>query len=109
MARRAEGFAPALAGPAFRGDDQTIAHDPHFDSLTEPALLDQWLRYADATGISDPNQLCSHVQKHLCNYIVSTTGRFGNSRRDGSLPNWTLLSSVCGRHRRETVPRTRCH
>ncbi len=79
MARCAEGFAPALPWPAFRRDDQTIAHDPHFDGLTEPALFNKWLRYANATGIADPNQICSHIQNHLCNYIVSTAGRFGKS------------------------------
>jgi hypothetical protein len=74
MARCAEGFAPALAWPAFRGDDQTIALDPYFDCLTKPALFDEWLRYADATGIADPNQLCSHIRNTLFNYIVSTAG-----------------------------------
>jgi hypothetical protein len=83
MARCAEGFAPAVSWPPFRRNDQAIAYDPHFDCSTEPALLNDWLRYANATGIANPNQLCSHIQNHLRNYIVITENLFGNSQRDG--------------------------
>ena len=56
------GVAPTLARLALRRDDQAIVRDSHLDGLTQPALLNDRFRYADAAGISDSNQLGSHFQ-----------------------------------------------
>lgn len=51
----AECFLPALAGPAFWRNDQTIVLDAQLDHVTQPALLDEGLRNANTPGIADTN------------------------------------------------------
>ena len=42
-------------------NDQTIVLDAQLDRVTQPALLDEGLRNANAAGIADTNQLGSHA------------------------------------------------
>ena len=71
---RAECFLPALAGPAFWRNDQTIVLDAQLDRI-QSALLDERLRNANTAVIADTNQLGSHRLRYLCNYIVNHARR----------------------------------
>ena len=65
-------FSPIMPGTMCRRNNQTAIVDSQLDRVAQPALLDERLGNADATGVADTNQF----RFHIGNYVVITQFMF---------------------------------
>ncbi len=76
----AERLIPTITGLPIGRDDNRIPDHTQIDSISEPTLFDDGLRYADGSRVPHPDQLNLH------NYIAITTGQKPGGGPEGPTP-----------------------
>lgn len=66
----AESIIPSVPGQCNRTNDQVVVAGFQFDFVVEPVLLQENLRYADATRVANPYQRSFHGKRPLTKVIT---------------------------------------